>query len=118
MRRLAERLKVTIEEEKITGLTVRRVTSADINPANKNRLFVHIHGGAYVVNNGRAGLTEAVIIAHRANIPVLSIDYRVPPEHPFPATVEDVVAVWKSLLEKRDAKSKAPGAAHRPWWAG
>ena len=106
---LAERLKVTIEEEKIAGVSVRRVTPANINPANKNRLFVHTHGGAYVVNSGRAGLTEAILVAHRANIPVLSIDYRMPPEHPFPAAVEDVVAVWKSLLEKRDAKSMALG---------
>jgi acetyl esterase/lipase len=106
---LAERLKVTIEEEKIAGVTVRRVTPANINPANKNRLFVHTHGGAYVVNNGRAGLTEAILVAHRAAIPVLSIDYRMPPEHPFPAAVEDVVAVWKSLLKKRDAKSMALG---------
>ncbi|MDB4444257.1 alpha/beta hydrolase [bacterium] len=106
---LAERLKVTIEEEKIAGVTVRRVTPANINPANKNRLFVHTHGGAYVVNNGRAGLTEAILVAHRAAIPVLSIDYRMPPEHPFPAAVEDVVAVWKSLLKRRDAKSMALG---------
>jgi acetyl esterase/lipase len=106
---LAERLKVTIKEETIAGVTVRRVTPANINPANKNRLFVHTHGGAYVVNNGRAGLFEAILVAHRANIPVLSIDYRMPPEHPFPAAVEDVVAVWKSLLKKRDAKSMALG---------
>ena len=106
---LAGRLQVTIEEEKIAGVTVYSVTPANINPANKNRLFVHMHGGAYVLNSGRAGLTEAILIAHRANIPVLSIDYRMPPEHPFPAAVEDVVAVWKSILKKRDAKSMALG---------
>jgi len=65
---LAERLRVTIEEEKIAGVTVYNVTSANINPANKNRLFVHTHGGAYVLNGGRAGLTEAILVAHRANI--------------------------------------------------
>jgi len=106
---VAERLKVTIKEEKIAGVTVYSVTPTNINPANKNRLFVHTHGGAYVVNNGRAGLTEAILIAHRANIPVLSIDYRMPPKHPFPAAIDDVVAVWKSLLKKRDAKSMALG---------
>ncbi len=106
---LAERLKVTIKEEKIAGVTVYRVTPANIDPANKNRLFVHTHGGAYCVNAGRAGLTEAILVAHRAKIPVLSIDYRMPPEYPFPAAIDDVVAVWKSLLKKRDAKSMALG---------
>ena len=106
---LAERFKVTIKEETIAGVTVRWVTPVNINPANKNRLFVHTHGGAYIVNNGRAGLFEAILVAHRAKIPVLSIDYRMPPEHPFPAGVDDIVAVWKSLLADRNAKSMALG---------
>ncbi len=106
---LTERWKVTIKEEKIAGVTVRTVTPVDIDPANKDRLFVHTHGGAYVLNAGRAGLPEAILIAHRAEIPVMSIDYRMPPEHPFPAAVDDVVAVWKSLLRDRPAKSMALG---------
>lgn len=106
---LSEKLNVTIREEMYAGVTVYSVTPANINPANRNRLFVHTHGGAYVANNGRAGLIEAILIADRVTIPVLSIDYRMPPEHPFPAAIDDVVAVWKSLLKKRDAKSMALG---------
>ncbi len=106
---LAERWPVTTTEDEIAGVTVRTVTPAAIHPANKNRLFLHVHGGAYVLNAGRAGLSEAILIAHRAKIPVLSIDYRMPPEHPFPAAVDDVVAVWKSLLRDRPAKSMALG---------
>ena len=106
---LAERLQVTIEEEKIAGVTVYSVTPANIDPANKNRRFVHTHGGAYVLNGGRAGLTEAILVAHRANITVLSIDYRMPPEHPAPAAIDDVVAVWNSLIKDRDAMSMALG---------
>ena len=106
---LTERWKVTIKEEKVAGVTVRTVTPAAIDPANRDRLFVHVHGGAYVLGAGRAGLPEAILIAHRAKIPVVSIDYRMPPEHPFPAAVDDVVAVWKSLLKDRDAKSMALG---------
>ena len=106
---LAARLKVTIKEEKIAGVTVYSVMPANINPANKNRLFVHIHGGAYVLGNGQAGLFEAIIIAHRASIPVVSIDYRMPPEHPFPAAIEDVVAVWKSLIKNREPEVHGDG---------
>jgi acetyl esterase/lipase len=106
---LAERWVVTIKEDKIAGVTVRTVTPADIDPANENRLFVHVHGGAYVLNGGSAGLPEAILIANWAKISVMSIDYRMPPEHPFPAAVDDVVAVWKSLLRDRPAKSMALG---------
>ena len=106
---LAERWSVKIKEDEIAGVTVRTVTPTRIDPANVNRLFVHVHGGAYVLNAGLAGVAEAILIAHRAKIPVLSIDYRMPPEHPFPAAVDDVVAVWKSLLGDRPAKSMALG---------
>ncbi|MEE8197276.1 MAG: alpha/beta hydrolase fold domain-containing protein, partial [Acidiferrobacterales bacterium] len=84
---LAERRSVTITEYKIAGVTVRTVTPADVDPANENRLFVHLHGGAYVANGGSAGLREAILIANWAKIAVMSIDYRMPPKHPFPAAV-------------------------------
>ena len=106
---LPERRSVTITEAEIAGVTVRTVTPAHIDPANEHRLFVHVHGGAYVLGAGKAGLSEAIIIAYRAKIPVMSIDYRMPPEHPFPAAVDDVVAVWRSLLRDRPAKSMALG---------
>ncbi len=106
---LPERRSVTIKKAEIAGVTVHTVTPTDINPANSNRLFVHLHGGAYVLNAGRAGLGEAILIAHWVKIPVVSIDYRMPPEHPFPAAIGDVVAVWRSLLDDRPAKSMALG---------
>ncbi len=106
---LATRWSVTVAEDKIAGVTVRMVTPAEIDPANESRLFVHVHGGAYVVNGGPVGVAEAILIAHRAKIETLSIDYRMPPEDPFPAAVDDVVAVWKSLLADRPAKKMAVG---------
>ena len=69
---LAVRWTVTIAEDKIAGVTVRTVTPSDIDPANEDRLFVHVHGGAYVLGGGRASLPEAIVIAHRAKILVLS----------------------------------------------
>ncbi len=106
---LAKRMKTKIKEEKIAGVTVFKVIPKNINPKNKNRLFVHAHGGAYVFNGGKAGLIEAILIANRTEIPVISIDYRMPPKHPFPAALEDVVLVWKGLLKRWDAKSMALG---------
>ncbi len=106
---LPERRSVTIKEAEVAGVTVRTVTPANIDPANENRLFVHVHGGAYVIGAGKAGLAEAIVIAYRAKIPVMSIDYRMPPEHPFPAAIDDVVAVWRGLLRERPAKSMGLG---------
>jgi len=103
------RYEVEVTEEQISGVTVRTVQPQSIDPKNKNRLFIHIHGGAYVLGAGKVGLGEAIIIAHRARIPVLSIDYRMPPGHPFPAALHDVVTVYKHLLKKHPAGSMALG---------
>ena len=107
---LAERFSVTITEDKIGGVPVYYVTPDNIDPANENRLFVHVHGGAYVVGGGLAGTAEAVAIANGAKIQVVSIDYSMPPERdPFPAAIDDIVAVWSSLLQDRPAKSMMLG---------
>ncbi len=108
-KQLAEKLNVTVEESTIAGVTVRYVNPPTINPANKDRLFIHIHGGAYTVNAGYAGVTEALMIAHYVKIPVISIDYRMPPKHPFPASVDDVLAVYKELIKIHHPNSIAIG---------
>jgi monoterpene epsilon-lactone hydrolase len=54
-------------------------------------------------------LYEAILIAHRVGVPVLSIDYRMPPEAPYPAAIDDVIAVWRELAGKREASSTSIG---------
>jgi acetyl esterase/lipase len=104
-KQLAEKLNITVEEGIIAGVTVRYVNPPTVDPANKNRLFIHLHGGAYVIGGGYASVLEAAIIAHSIKIPVISIDYRMPPKHPFPAAVDDVLAVYKKLIKKHHSNS-------------
>jgi acetyl esterase/lipase len=59
--------------------------------------------------DGAAGVMEAVLIANRARLQVLAVDYRMPPAHPFPAAVDDAVAVYRHMLENRPASSIALG---------
>jgi acetyl esterase/lipase len=106
---LAEALSISIQQEEVDGVNVYRVTPAEIDPKHKDHLFVYLHGGAYVLNAGKAGTIEAVLIASRAKLPVLAVDYRMPPDHPAPAAIEDVVAVWKHLLKDRPPTSLALG---------
>jgi acetyl esterase/lipase len=106
---LVDELALTVEEERISGVGTHRVTPPEIDPRHQDHLFVYIHGGAYVLNAGEAGLPEAMLIAARTKMPVLSIDYRMPPNHPFPAGLDDVVAVWESVLASHSATSVALG---------
>jgi acetyl esterase/lipase len=79
----------------------------DVPSEHERRLLVHTHGGAYVFAAGEAGLAEAALVAYFSNSPVLSVDYRMPPDHPFPAAVEDVVTVWRKMLESHDRANAA-----------
>lgn len=92
-RTLAEALKVTIKEDKIGGVCVYWVTQHEIDEDHQRHLFVSIYGGGYFLNAGMAGNIEAVLIASRMKIPVVSIDYRMPPKDPAPAATDDVIAV-------------------------
>ena len=110
-RTLAKNLSVTVEKDKIGGVNVYRVTPAQIDPKHKDHLLIYLHGGAYIVYSGEAGTTEAVLIAARLKIPVLSIDYRMPPAYPAPAGINDVVSVYRQLLKKRTSASMAKGGS-------
>ena len=106
---IASGFGVSIEKGEVEGVTVYRVVPEKVHPRHADHLFLHIHGGGYVLNGGDASVSEAAIVAASAGIPALSVDYRMPPEHPFPAAVEDVVSVYRHLLENRSAKSIAIG---------
>jgi len=110
-RALAEALSVTIQEDKIAGVNVHRVTPAETAEGHEEHLFVYIHGGAWFLNGGVAGTLEAVLIAAHLEMQVVSIDYRMPPQHPAPAAIDDVVAVWKELLKTRSSASIAMGGS-------
>jgi len=56
-------------------------------------LLVHLHGGGFVFHDVEVHDPAARRVANRCGIPVLSVDYRRPPEHPFPAAPDDVDAV-------------------------
>lgn len=96
---------VELTTDQVADVDVHRITPKSVLESNEDRLFLYLHGGAYVFGRGEAGIGEAVLIAHRIGIPVISVDYRMPPEHPFPAAIDDVVAVYERLLESRSPES-------------
>lgn len=109
VRALREQLSISVEQEKIKGINVYHVAPTEVDPRHEDHLFIYLHGGAFVLNGGEAGLPEPILIAHRAKMRVLSIDYRMPPKYPTPAGRDDVVTVYQHLLKQRPAQSMALG---------
>jgi epsilon-lactone hydrolase len=106
---LGRNFAVTIERAAVAGVPVHRIEPDHEDPRLGARVLVYLHGGAYVYGAGDAGVYEAALIAGRLGIPVLSVDYRMPPDHPFPAAVDDSVAVYRALLTTHPPGSIAIG---------
>ncbi|MBW2389462.1 MAG: alpha/beta hydrolase [Deltaproteobacteria bacterium] len=106
-RAIAKALGATIEKTRVGGVHCYRVIPEEVAAEHEKRLLVHVHGGAYVFNGGEAATWEALLVAHACRTRVLSVDYRMPPDHPFPAALDDAVAVWKTLLADHDPKRMA-----------
>jgi monoterpene epsilon-lactone hydrolase len=110
-REISTQFSVSVEHDEIEGVNVYHVTPAEIDPGLEDKLFVHTHGGAFVLNGGEVCTLEAIVIAHLAKVRVLSIDYRMPPLHPAPTARNDVLSVYRHLLKTRPARSVAIGGS-------
>ena len=95
----AEKYDVEIHPQTMAGVYTDIVLPANgISKINQNRVLISLHGGAFLV--GARTNAEARPIAEKGKIKVVSVDYRMAPEHHFPAATEDVAAVYKELLKK------------------
>jgi monoterpene epsilon-lactone hydrolase len=104
---LREKLGVRVEPLMIDGVSAFMVTPEDLPPENRNRLLVHLHGGCYVSFPGESGTSEAIMMAGFGRLKVISVDYRMPPDHPYPAALDDAMTVWKAALKMAKRESLA-----------
>lgn len=77
------------------GITARHIATPGSRP---DRHILFLHGGGYV--SGSPELYRHILwrIAAAAQARVAAVDYRLAPEHPFPAALDDAVAAWRGLL--------------------
>ena len=90
---------VNIEEKTLGGVRCDVITPAEPRsaPARRDRVLINVHGGGF--NSDSGSLVEGIPIAYLTRITVVSVYYRLAPEHPFPAAVDDTEAVYKELLK-------------------
>jgi monoterpene epsilon-lactone hydrolase len=95
-RMLVTAFGVRVESDRINGLYAEWLT-----PKNNmdGKLLLYLHGGAYVVGGCDMHRQMVSHIARAGRIRTLLLEYRLAPEHKFPAAIDDAVAVYKSLLD-------------------
>jgi epsilon-lactone hydrolase len=74
--------------------------------APRDRCLLYLHGGAWCMGSPRTHRGLVADLASRAAVRAVSVDYRLAPEHPYPASLDDCVAAYGWLLERRVEPSR------------
>jgi epsilon-lactone hydrolase len=87
----------TLTDQTMAGVPVHVVVPDGMPEANKDKVLLNLHGGGF--NSDSGSYTESIPIASYAKMKVVAVLYRLAPEYPFPAAVDDSIAVYKELLK-------------------
>ena len=94
---------VVAERTEVGGVPGEWVTVPESSPA---RVVLYLHGGGYVLGSPPAYRELASRLARAAKARVLVVDYRLAPEHPFPAALDDAVGTYAALLQSGHEPSR------------
>src|SRR6185369_6115324 len=86
---------VTVEPVSANSVKAEWTATPD---ADRGRAVLYLHGGGYVIGSLDSHRHLVAEVGRAARAPVLAIDYRLAPEHPFPAPVDDSLAAYRFLL--------------------
>ncbi|MCE9645472.1 MAG: alpha/beta hydrolase [Chloroflexi bacterium] len=86
---------ISIDKFEIDGIPTEWISPAD---ANQDKSIIHLHGGGYVTGGIDSHQSMCILMAQTLKIKVLLPEYRLAPEHPFPAALEDALKVYRWLL--------------------
>ncbi|AWS48061.1 alpha/beta hydrolase [Streptosporangium sp. 'caverna'] len=75
------------------------VVNVDLIGVDAEDVILYLHGGAYVMGSAESFAGLASGLGRRAGSRVVNVDYRLAPENPYPAAVEDAVAAYRGLLD-------------------
>ncbi len=93
---------VTVTAGELGGVPTAEVTVDGIEPRH---VVLYFHGGVYVMGDAALAADLASQVGRRTSAKVISVDYRLAPEHPYPAAVDDALAAYEALLNDGTAPS-------------
>jgi len=93
---------VTVTAAALGNVPTAEITVDGIEPRN---VILYFHGGVYVMSDAFLAAGLASQVGRRTHAKVISVDYRLAPEHPYPAAVDDALAAYEALLSSGVAPS-------------
>lgn len=101
---LKKQMGVMVTPGQIAGVPVFTIVPSEQKNFNTDRVLLNFHGGGYVLGPGESGLAEAILMAGIGGFKVISVDYRMAPKFPYPAAMDDAMAVYQGLIKKISVK--------------
>ncbi|TPG39897.1 alpha/beta hydrolase [Sphingomonas koreensis] len=95
---LAGSLRSSVETIEIDDATIHVATPE--RPFRTDRAYIDLHGGALVLGGGDACRAGAQMQADQHGMLCYGIDYRMPPEHPYPVALDDCLAAYRCVLDR------------------
>ncbi|CAG6398501.1 alpha/beta hydrolase [Streptomyces cocklensis] len=85
---------------RIESLSLDGIPALSIEPqaTTPDSTVLYFHGGCFVVGSARASAGLAANLARKTGARVISVDYRLAPEHPYPAALDDALTAYRALL--------------------
>ena len=93
---------VSVTAAALGGVPTAEITIDGIEPRH---VVLYFHGGVYVLGDAFQAADLASQVGRRTRAQVISVDYRLAPEHPYPAAVDDALAAYQALLHNGTAPS-------------
>src|SRR2546422_903049 len=97
--------EVTVTAAALGGVPTAEITVDGVEPRH---VVLYFHGGVYVLGDAFQAAGLAAQVGRRTDAKVISVDYRLAPEHPYPAAVDDALAAYRALLRGGTAPSDLP----------
>jgi epsilon-lactone hydrolase len=107
----ADAIDATVEQTSVAGIDVFVITPADADTGDDAPVLYDIHGGGLIAGGGDACRAMGVMSAARAGLRSWAVDYRMAPDHPYPASLDDCLTVYRALLEVKPPERIAVGGA-------
>ena len=112
---------VTVTAGTLGAVPTAEITIEGVEPRH---VVLYFHGGVYVIGDAFLAADLASQVGRRTEARVISVDYRLAPEHPYPAAVDDALAAYEGLLDSGVAPAdiafageSAGGASPSPLWS-